>query len=93
MGLTDAVGEWFREKSEEYSCGTGSSARSENRGEKVEGLLAEALRGLVGSDFTVANVDHSVGIFCDIRLVCHEDDGITFRLEVIEKGHNLDAGL
>ena len=41
-----------------------------------ENGLAEAFGGFVGEDLAVADVDHAMGVFGDIRLVGDKDDGV-----------------
>src|SRR5208337_2246995 len=48
---------------------------------------------LVGKDLSVANVHHAVCKFCDICLVRHQHDGVAAGVELIEEGHDLEAGL
>ena len=56
-------------------------SRPGNRGSS---FLPEALGGLVGGDFAVADVHDAVGVFGDVRLVGDEDDGVAFGLQLIE---------
>jgi hypothetical protein len=57
-----------------------------------EALFLEALRGFVGVDLPVADVNDAVGVLGDIGLVRDEDDGVAFGLQLIEQRHDLNTG-
>src|SRR5262249_55322882 len=55
--------------------------------------MADARGGLVGEDLSVANMNDSMCVFCDIRFVRDEDDGVSASLQLVEKSHDFVAGL
>ena len=55
-------------------------------------LSSEAFGRFVRVDLTVANVDYSMGVVCDIGLVGDEDDCVAFGLELVEQRHNFNTG-
>jgi hypothetical protein len=44
--------------------------------------------GLVGIDFSVADVDDAVGVLGDIVFVGYENDGVSLSVEACEQGHD-----
>src|SRR5436190_24315163 len=48
--------------------------------------------GQVALDAAVANVDGAVGVVGDVLLVGDQDDGVAFRVQPLEEGHDLVAG-
>src|SRR6185369_12166573 len=48
--------------------------------------------GFIAGDFAVADVDYAVGVFGDVGLVGYDDDGVALGLELVEEGHDFDAG-
>src|SRR5208337_1655576 len=62
------------------------------RGWGTQSFLAEALGEFVGGDLSVADMDHAMGVFGDVRLVGDYDDGVAIGVEGIEQGHDLQAG-
>src|SRR5208282_94387 len=55
--------------------------------------LTGSRRWLVGEDLAVADVDDAVSKLRDIGLVGYEDDGVAAGVELVEEGHDLEAGL
>lgn len=60
---------------------------------KNEGLVFGAGGLVVTGYYSVLNVDDAVSIFGDVVFVGDEHNGIAFRLQAIEEGHDLNAGL
>jgi len=54
--------------------------------------LAEALGGLVGGDFAIADMDYAVGVVGDIRFVSNQHDCVALGLKFVEEGHDLYTG-
>lgn len=47
----------------------------------------------VRGDFAVADMDDSMGVAGDIRLVCHDDNGVSLGVELVHQRHDFSAGL
>jgi hypothetical protein len=54
--------------------------------------LSGALRGGVGEDLAVADVDDAMGVLGDVGFVGDEDDGVAAGVERVKEGHDFVAG-
>ena len=50
-------------------------------------------RGLVGEDPPVADVNDTMGIFGNVRLMGDQNDGVAFRLQFVKESHDFIARL